>query len=111
MPAIPQHYSSDFISLIEAMLNADPKKRPSVFRILRHRFIKKNIMLFLERTKLKQAQAQHLEKENRLKYEQANPKPPVIEKSNKPTPRNNSYQNLRPKSAQELSDNNRNKTE
>ena len=53
MPAIPQHYSKDFLVLIESMLNSDPKKRPSVGRILRDQFIKKNIMLFLERTKLK----------------------------------------------------------
>ena len=53
MPAIPQHYSRDFVVLIESMLNADPKRRPSVARVLRDGFIKKNIMLFLERTKLK----------------------------------------------------------
>jgi hypothetical protein len=31
--------------------NSDPKKRPTVNRILRDSYIKKNIMLFLERTK------------------------------------------------------------
>ena len=53
MPPIPQHYSADFRNLINSMLNIDSKKRPSVNRILRDTFIKKNIMLFLERTKLK----------------------------------------------------------
>jgi serine/threonine protein kinase len=108
MPAIPQHYSSDFISLIEAMLNADPRKRPTAARILRDQFIKKNILLFLERTKLKQLQAQQMEQENRLKYEQAKPTPPVVEKSSQSTPRSNNYQNVRPKSANDMSDKNNN---
>jgi hypothetical protein len=56
MPAIPNHYSKDFILLIESMLNIDPKKRPTTNKILRDSFIKKNIMLFLERTKQKQQQ-------------------------------------------------------
>ncbi len=53
MPTLPQHYSRELIILIESMLNPDPKNRPTVGRILRDQFIKKNIMLFLERTKLK----------------------------------------------------------
>jgi hypothetical protein len=51
MPSLPEHYSRELIILIESMLNPDPKNRPSVSRILRDPFIKKNIMLFLERTK------------------------------------------------------------
>lgn len=53
MPSIPSHYSKELITLIESMLNSDPKKRPNVNKILRDPFIKKNIMLFLERTKQK----------------------------------------------------------
>jgi len=90
------------------MLNADPRKRPTAARILRDQFIKKNILLFLERTKLKQLQAQQMEQENRLKYEQAKPTPPVVEKSSQSTPRSNNYQNVRPKSANDMSDKNNN---
>lgn len=54
MPAIPSHYSKEFMNLIESMLNLDPKKRPTASKILRDPFIKKNILLFLERTKQKQ---------------------------------------------------------
>jgi NIMA (never in mitosis gene a)-related kinase 1/4/5 len=54
MPSIPPNqYSKPFLSLIETMLSLDPKKRPTVNKILRDSFIKKNIMLFLERTKEK----------------------------------------------------------
>lgn len=53
MPEIPKHYSMEFIVLIESMLNLDPKKRPTTNKILRDPFIKKNIILFLERTKQK----------------------------------------------------------
>ena len=53
MPAIPNSYSKEFISLIESMLKLEPKERPSVNKILRDPFIKKNILLFLERTKEK----------------------------------------------------------
>ncbi len=53
MPIIPIHYSKELIALIESMLNSDPKRRPTVNKILRDAFIKKNIMLFLERTKQK----------------------------------------------------------
>lgn len=53
MPEIPKDYSKELTSLIESMLNLDPKKRPTANKILRDPFIKKNIMLFLERTKEK----------------------------------------------------------
>ncbi|CAF0952709.1 unnamed protein product, partial [Brachionus calyciflorus] len=54
MPEIPSIYSKEFVSLIKSMLNPDPKLRPTANKILRDPFIKKNIFLFLERTKLKQ---------------------------------------------------------
>ena len=53
MPSMPTVYSPEFIALIESTLNLDPKKRPSVNKILRDPFIKKNIISFLERTKQK----------------------------------------------------------
>lgn len=54
MPPVPNHYSKDLAILIESMLNADPKKRPSVNKILRDPYIRHNIGLFLERTKATQ---------------------------------------------------------
>lgn len=53
MPEIPARYSKEFIALIESMLNLDPRKRPTANKILRDPFIKKNIILFLEKTKEK----------------------------------------------------------
>ena len=50
---MPNIYSKELIILIESMLNADPKKRPSVNKILRDPYIRKNISLFLDRTKAK----------------------------------------------------------
>lgn len=51
MPEIPKSYSSEFISLIHSMLKSNPNDRPNPAKILRNPFIKKNIILFLERTK------------------------------------------------------------
>jgi NIMA (never in mitosis gene a)-related kinase len=53
MPPMPNMYSKELIVLIESMLNADPKKRPSVNKILRDAYIRQNINSFLERTKAK----------------------------------------------------------
>jgi len=54
MPLMPKCYSSELVSLIRAMLNSLPEKRPSVNRILRDAYIKKNIALFLEGTRKNQ---------------------------------------------------------
>ena len=51
MPAMPKAYSTELVTLIKAMLNHNPDKRPSVNRILRDPYIKKNIAIFLEGTK------------------------------------------------------------
>ena len=48
---MPKQYSPELVTLIKAMLNQNPDKRPSVNRILRDPYIKKNIALFLEGTK------------------------------------------------------------
>ncbi|XP_053377049.1 serine/threonine-protein kinase Nek4-like isoform X2 [Mercenaria mercenaria] len=51
MPPMPRQYSQDLVSLLRSMLHQDPGKRPTVNRILRDPYIKKNIAIFLEETK------------------------------------------------------------
>ncbi|GFO07829.1 serine/threonine-protein kinase nek4-like [Plakobranchus ocellatus] len=51
MPPMPRQYSADLLVLMKSMLHQDPEKRPSVNRILRDPYIKRNIALFLEDTK------------------------------------------------------------
>ncbi|KAH9504854.1 Serine/threonine-protein kinase Nek4 [Bulinus truncatus] len=51
MPPMPRQYSDDLLSLMKSMLHQNPDKRPTVNRILRDPYIKKNIALFLEDTK------------------------------------------------------------
>jgi NIMA (never in mitosis gene a)-related kinase len=51
MPPLPSVYSVELINLIRAMLNKTAEKRPSVNRILRDPYIKKNIAIFLEETR------------------------------------------------------------
>ncbi|ESO07391.1 hypothetical protein HELRODRAFT_76519 [Helobdella robusta] len=50
LPQIPETYTDELKSLIRAMLQRLPEKRPTVNRILRDPFIKKHIALFLEET-------------------------------------------------------------
>jgi NIMA (never in mitosis gene a)-related kinase len=51
MPQMPRIYSAELVQLIKAMLNQNPERRPSVNRILRDPYIKRNIAKFLEGTK------------------------------------------------------------
>ncbi|XP_050413695.1 serine/threonine-protein kinase Nek4 isoform X2 [Patella vulgata] len=51
MPLMPKKYSVELVNLIRQMLHQDPAKRPSVNKILRDSYIKKNIAVFLEDTK------------------------------------------------------------
>ena len=51
MPIMPKQYSPEMLNLIKAMLHQNPDKRPSVNRILRDSYIKRNIAIFLEGTK------------------------------------------------------------
>ncbi|XP_031549090.1 serine/threonine-protein kinase Nek4-like [Actinia tenebrosa] len=51
IPPLPKQYSADLCSIIKNMLDQDPDKRPSVSRLLRHPYIKKQIAAFLEGTK------------------------------------------------------------
>ncbi|KAK6993721.1 serine/threonine-protein kinase Nek4 [Biomphalaria glabrata] len=50
-PPMPRQYSEDLLSLMRSMLHQNPDKRPTVNRILRDPYIKRNIALFLEDTK------------------------------------------------------------
>ncbi|XP_052780747.1 serine/threonine-protein kinase Nek4-like isoform X2 [Mya arenaria] len=51
MPPMPRQYGKDLVDLVRNMLHQDPSKRPTVNRILRDPYIKKNIAIFLEETK------------------------------------------------------------
>ncbi|XP_052823240.1 serine/threonine-protein kinase Nek4 isoform X3 [Octopus bimaculoides] len=51
LPPMPQLYSSELVQLIQNMLHQDPSRRPSVSRLLRMSYVKKNIALFLEETR------------------------------------------------------------
>lgn len=51
MPPMPIQYSQELTNLIRAMLDQNPARRPSVNKILRDPFIKKNIAIFLEGTR------------------------------------------------------------
>ncbi|ESO88881.1 hypothetical protein LOTGIDRAFT_219034 [Lottia gigantea] len=51
MPLMPKKYSVELLGLIRCMLHQDADKRPSVNKILREPYIKKNIAIFLEDTK------------------------------------------------------------
>lgn len=51
MPAMPLQYSTELTNLIRAMLDQNPARRPSVNKILRDPFIKRNIAMFLEGTR------------------------------------------------------------
>lgn len=51
MPLMPKQYSAELIQIIKNMMHQEPDKRPSVNRILRDPYIKKNISIFLEETK------------------------------------------------------------
>ncbi len=49
-PAIPSHYSDDIRGLLAEMLKKDPKKRPSVRKILEKEFLAVRISQLLSKT-------------------------------------------------------------
>lgn len=51
MPPISKKYSQELQQIIVSMLRQEPEKRPTVSRILRDPYIKRNIAIFLEETK------------------------------------------------------------
>ncbi|CAD5115258.1 DgyrCDS4252 [Dimorphilus gyrociliatus] len=55
LPSMPKIYSDELVTMIRAMLNQNPDKRPSVNRILKDPFIKKNIAIFLDGTRKNKA--------------------------------------------------------
>ncbi|KAK7489732.1 hypothetical protein BaRGS_00019127 [Batillaria attramentaria] len=50
-PPMPRQYSSELQDLMKQMLDQNPDRRPSVNRLLRNPYIKRNIAIFLEDTK------------------------------------------------------------
>ncbi|CAH2313297.1 serine threonine- kinase Nek4 isoform X1 [Pelobates cultripes] len=52
LPPMPKEYSCDLGDLIGTMLSQKPEKRPSVRQILKKPFIRQNIAIFLQTTKL-----------------------------------------------------------
>ncbi|XP_014376431.2 serine/threonine-protein kinase Nek4 isoform X2 [Alligator sinensis] len=55
LPPMPKDYSPQLVELIRTMLRKKPEERPSVKNILRQPYIKHQISLFLEATKVKAA--------------------------------------------------------
>ncbi|XP_019402960.1 PREDICTED: serine/threonine-protein kinase Nek4 isoform X6 [Crocodylus porosus] len=55
LPPMPKDYSPQLVELIRTMLSKKPEERPSVKTILRQPYIKHQITLFLEATKVKAA--------------------------------------------------------
>ncbi|XP_014461036.1 serine/threonine-protein kinase Nek4 isoform X3 [Alligator mississippiensis] len=55
LPPMPKDYSPQLVELIRTMLRKKPEERPSVKNILRQPYIKHQIALFLEATKVKAA--------------------------------------------------------
>ncbi|XP_063400263.1 serine/threonine-protein kinase Nek4-like isoform X2 [Mytilus trossulus] len=51
MPPLPKKYSPELQQIIRNMLHQEPERRPTVSRILRDPYIKRNIAVFLEETK------------------------------------------------------------
>ncbi|XP_015729922.1 serine/threonine-protein kinase Nek4 isoform X2 [Coturnix japonica] len=58
LPPMPKDYSPQLVEIIQTMLSKKPEQRPSVKSILRQPYIKQQIALFLEATKMKAAKSQ-----------------------------------------------------
>ncbi|NXN94713.1 NEK4 kinase, partial [Rhinopomastus cyanomelas] len=58
LPPMPKDYSPQLAEIIQTMLSKKPEERPSVKSILRQPYIKQQISLFLEATKVKAARSQ-----------------------------------------------------
>ncbi|XP_040537610.1 serine/threonine-protein kinase Nek4 isoform X2 [Gallus gallus] len=57
LPPMPKDYSPQLVEIIQTMLSKRPEQRPSVKSILRQPYIKHQISLFLEATKMKAAKS------------------------------------------------------
>ncbi|NXW63982.1 NEK4 kinase, partial [Eurystomus gularis] len=58
LPPMPKDYSPQLVEIIRTMLSKKPEERPSVKRILRQPYIKHQISVFLEATKVRAAKSQ-----------------------------------------------------
>ncbi|NWU97452.1 NEK4 kinase, partial [Upupa epops] len=58
LPPMPKDYSPQLVQIIQTMLSKKPEERPSVKSVLRQPYIKQQISLFLEATKVKAARSQ-----------------------------------------------------
>ncbi|XP_015496192.1 serine/threonine-protein kinase Nek4 [Parus major] len=88
LPPMPKDYSPQLVEIIQTMLNKKPEERPSVKSILRQPYIKQQISLFLEATKVKAAR-------NHKKTVNSKPKDPcsAVSAKNESHSRNVTHQN------------------
>ncbi|NXI67425.1 NEK4 kinase, partial [Anseranas semipalmata] len=67
LPPMPKDYSPHLVEIIRTMLSKKPEERPSVKSILRQPYIKHQISLFLEATKVKAAKSHKKTADSKLK--------------------------------------------
>uniref|UniRef100_A0A8C9FMB0 non-specific serine/threonine protein kinase n=1 Tax=Pavo cristatus TaxID=9049 RepID=A0A8C9FMB0_PAVCR len=67
LPPMPKDYSPQLVQIIQTMLSKKPEQRPSVKSILRQPYIKHQISLFLEATKMKAAKSHKKMADSKLK--------------------------------------------
>ncbi|XP_031465273.1 serine/threonine-protein kinase Nek4 isoform X2 [Phasianus colchicus] len=67
LPPMPKDYSPQLVEIIQTMLSKKPEQRPSVKSILRQPYIKHQISLFLEATKMKAAKSHKKMADSKLK--------------------------------------------
>ncbi|XP_042679225.1 serine/threonine-protein kinase Nek4 isoform X1 [Centrocercus urophasianus] len=67
LPPMPKDYSPQLVEIIQTMLSKKPEQRPTVRSILRQPYIKHQISLFLEATKMKAAKSPKKMADSKLK--------------------------------------------
>ena len=53
IPPIPSQYSNELVQLVQKMMERNAEERPTVHQILRMAFIRKHIMMFLDRAAMR----------------------------------------------------------
>ena len=53
IPPIPSQYSNELVQLVQKMMERNAEERPTVHQILRMTFIRKHIMMFLDRAAMR----------------------------------------------------------